>query len=84
MTTTKMTLSIEIEVEVGGEYYNGCDGTFYRSNGDPGDAPEPPEFDILSILWHEVNIAPMLFKEGNFDFQLLSSDCIDKLKSNKE
>lgn len=44
-------------------YYFGCDGTMYRSNGDPGDPPESPEYDLEivnntnkeTIAWFEIN-----------------------------
>lgn len=40
----------EIEVDVEARYTPGNPGTWYRSNGDPGDPPEPAECDILSII----------------------------------
>lgn len=39
----------DVEFEVEGSYTQGHPGTMYRSNGDPGDPPDPAEFAIESI-----------------------------------
>jgi len=36
-------------LEVTGNYYKGSPGHWYNKVGDPGDAPEPPEFSIDKI-----------------------------------
>ena len=36
-------------------YYSGSNGTMYARNGDPGDPPEDPEVEVLSILDSEGN-----------------------------
>lgn len=79
METVKIEINLTIEVEVKGKYYKGSDGTFYKSNGDVGDPPEPAEFEIREILWQGKDITEMLDKE-NFDFQSLELDCIEKIE----
>ncbi len=36
------------EVFITGEYYCGHPGCSYRRNGDPGDPPEPSDFEVKS------------------------------------
>ena len=38
-----------LNLEVIGDYSPGRAGTMYRSNGDPGDPPEPEDFEIEDI-----------------------------------
>jgi hypothetical protein len=78
MQTTKITLHLEIEVEVTGNYYKGTTGTLYASNGDPGEPPEAPEFDIRNVYWQGVDITALLEKE-KVDFGSIESDCLDNL-----
>jgi len=79
MTTTK-TIYLEIEVEIEGSYSAGRPGTFYRSNGDPGDPPEPAEFEIHSVKWQGVDISPMLDKE-NFDWFALEEEILEDIEN---
>lgn len=39
-------VSVEFILTVEGDYYPGHPGTMYQRNGDPGDPPEAPEYDI--------------------------------------
>lgn len=73
---TKITIPItlEIEVEVNCDYTPGHEGTFYRSNGDPGDPPEPPEFFIESVIWDGLDITKNLDKI-DFDWEYLTQQC---------
>jgi hypothetical protein len=80
MAKITMKIQLEIEVEVEGKYYKGSPGAKYRWNGDPGDAPEPPEFEISEVLWQGVDITEML-NEENFDFSSLESDCIEAINN---
>lgn len=82
-TTSKQTIYLEIEVDVEGNFSPGSPGTFYRSNGDPGDPPESAEFEIEKVIWQGVDIAPMLDKE-NFDFSSLEEDCIADIEDSNE
>jgi hypothetical protein len=82
-TTSKQTIYLEIEVDVEGHFSPGKPGTFYRSNGDPGDPPEPTEFQIEKVIWQGVDIAPMLDKD-NFDFSSLEEDCIADIEDSNE
>ena len=41
---------VEVDVEVRGVYYPGSPGTWYRRNGDPGDPPEPAEWELTSVI----------------------------------
>lgn len=51
MDTVCVTIpSYENELRVLGTYYPGSPGSMYKRNGDPGDPPEDPEFDIHHIF----------------------------------
>lgn len=77
MKLTK-TIYLEIEVEIEGNHSPGRPGTFYRSNGDPGDPPEPEEFEIQSVKWQGVDISSMLDKE-NFDWSSLEEEILEDI-----
>jgi hypothetical protein len=48
------------EVDVAARYYHGTLGSFYRSNGDPGDPPEPGEVEIMKVVLDGKNILSLL------------------------
>jgi hypothetical protein len=77
-TTLTKKIYLEIEVEVTGDYTKGSPGTFYRSNGDPGDPPEPEMFEIKNVIWNGLDITEQL-DEDNFDFSSLEDECIEEL-----
>lgn len=77
-TTITKKIYLEIEVEVTGDYTKGSPGTFYRSNGDPGDPPEPETFEIKSVIWNGLDITEQL-DEDNFDFSSLEEECIEEI-----
>jgi hypothetical protein len=79
MKVTKK-ISVEIEVEVDGNYTKGSPGSFYRSNGDPGDPPEPPVFEIYSVHFGEKDITKML-DDANFDWFQLEQEIIDDIEN---
>ena len=37
-------------LDVTAEYHSGSAGSAYNAHGDPGDAPEPPYVEILSVF----------------------------------
>ena len=78
MTKVMAKIYLEIEVEVEGGYQQGSSGSFYKANGDPGEPPEEPQFEIHSVLWQGIDITEMLDKE-NFDFGSLESDCLETI-----
>jgi hypothetical protein len=79
-TITKK-IYLEIEVEVTGQFVKGHSGSFYRSNGDPGDPPEPDTFEIESVSWNGIDITHQLDQDG-FDFSSLEEECIEEVKEN--
>lgn len=46
--------------QVTGYYTPGRAGTMYKRNGEPGDPPEPPEFELESIVVGGVDITEEL------------------------
>lgn len=78
-TTIKKKIYLEIEVEVTGEFHKGHPGSFYRSNGDPGDPPEPDCFEIQGVIWNGLDITSQL-DQDNFDFSTLEEECIEEVK----
>ena len=79
-TTLTKKIYLEIEVEVTGNFIKGHSGTFYRSNGDPGDPPEPDMFEIENIVWNGLDITKQLDEE-NFDFSSLEDECIEDVSN---
>lgn len=77
-TTLTKKIYLEIDVEVTGEYIKGHSGSFYRSNGDPGDPPEPDMFEIKSVVWNGLDITKQL-DQDDFDFVSLEEDCLDNV-----
>ena len=75
-------LSIKIDFT----FTPGRPGVWYKKNGDPGDAPESPEFDTLTVSHDEKdittkltetemeNLENKLFDEIDFDDQLFPED----------
>jgi hypothetical protein len=78
MTTIKKTIYIEIEVEVEGKYIKEQPGSFYRSNGDPGDPPEPAQFEIQSVKHGNKDITKHL-DDINFDWYALEEEILDEI-----
>lgn len=76
----RKTITIEIEVDIEGNYYKGTNGTYYRSNGDPGDPPEPPEYEIQSVIFNKQDITQLL-DEANFDWQQLEEEIIQDIEN---
>lgn len=72
-------LNLEVDVDIEGHYRPATLGSFYKSNGDPGDPPEPAEFKIKNVKWQGVDITEMLDKE-DFDFGFLEDKCIEKIE----
>jgi len=68
--------SIEITVAVSGKYHPEVGGSFYRSNGDPGDPPEPAEFEIHKVTFAGVDITEALDASG-FDWSSLEDAILD-------
>ena len=68
--------SIEITVAVSGKYHPEVGGSFYRSNGDPGDPPEPAEFEIHKVTFAGVDITEALDASG-FDWSSLEDTILD-------
>lgn len=51
----------DFELNVSGLYSPGRPGSFYKRNGDPGDPPEPAEFEIDTVTNAEgENIMPFI------------------------
>ena len=66
-------------MDVIGQYIKGHPGSFYRSNGDPGDPPEPDQFEITNVIWDGLDITENLSND-NFDFYSLEEDCLEDIK----
>ena len=77
-TSTTIEITIIATVEVDGVYYPEKQGTYYRSNGDPGDPPEAAEFCIDKISWQGMDITRALNNEG-YDFASLEDEIVNKL-----
>jgi len=75
-TTIRKKIYLEIEVDVTGQYIKGHPGSFYRSNGDPGDPPEPDQFEITNVVWNGLDITEQL-NDDNFDFYSLEEECLE-------
>jgi hypothetical protein len=78
-TTIRKKISLEIEVDVIGQYIKGHPGTYYRSNGDPGDPPEPDQFEITNVIWGGLDITDHL-SDDNFDFYELEEECLENIR----
>jgi len=79
MSITKK-ITIEVEVEIEGSFSPGSPGCWYRANGDPGDPPEPPSFEINSVKFKETDITKML-DDANFDWFQLEQEIIDDIQN---
>ena len=77
----KITIPLEIEVEVHGTYTPGTDDQWYDRNGDPGTPGEASDFDIEKVYWNGLDITPALNSEKGFDWGAVASDCIDKIEN---
>lgn len=75
----KITLTIEIEVDVIGTFSKGEPEQRYMANGDVGHDGSPDELEINKIIWHDTDIYPLLNKD-NFDFYELSLEMLTKIK----
>lgn len=73
-------ITLEIEVEIEGKFYEGSPGSFYRSNGDPGDPPEPSSFEINKVIWDGLDITKNL-DQIDFDFYSLEEECINDIEN---
>lgn len=78
MKITKKII-IEIEVEVEGNYSAGSPGSFYRANGDPGDPPEYPEFEIHTVTYNGKNITKIIDEIG-FDWFQLEKEILEDIE----
>jgi len=67
--------SIEITVAVSGKYHPEVGGSFYRSNGDPGDPPDIL-FEIHKVTFAGVDITEALDASG-FDWSSLEDAILD-------
>lgn len=79
--TATVKLYLELEVEVTGEYTPEKPGTFYRSNGDPGDPPEYAEFSIQKVECKGVDITKILSDD---DWSSLEESCIEDIEGISE
>jgi hypothetical protein len=75
MTTVKIKLSIEIEVEVLGNYVPASSGTYEQ----PG---ESSEFMIEKVLWQDKDISEMLNIE-NYDFAYIEEQCLEEIENER-
>jgi hypothetical protein len=75
MTTVKIKLSIEIEVEVLGNYVPASSGTYEQ----PG---ESSEFMIEKVLWQDKDISEMLNIE-NYDFADIEEQCLEEIENER-
>lgn len=78
-TKVKIKISLEVEVDVFGEYSKGYPGVMYYGNGDPGYEEEPASFTIFEVQWDGLDITEKLSDMG-FDFDSLESDCLEELE----
>jgi hypothetical protein len=73
-------VELELELEVEGNFYPKKYGTFYKSNGDPGDEPEAASFEIQKVKWGNIDITEKLDEKG-FDWNALEEKCIETLEN---
>jgi hypothetical protein len=74
---TTITLTVEVEGNYSPEFL----GTFYTSNGDPGDPPEPSEYEITSIKLLSGTDITKILDDNNFDWQVFEQDCIAEIEN---
>lgn len=55
-------------------------GGCHRSNGDPGDPPEPSSFEINKVFWDGLDITKNL-DQIDFDFYSLEEECINDIEN---
>jgi hypothetical protein len=67
-----------VQVDVRGSFTPAFAGSFYRSNGDPGDPPSDAEFEIKKVFIGSLDITAFL--PPDFDWNKLEADCIEKLE----
>jgi hypothetical protein len=75
MTTVKIKLSIEIEVEVLGNYVPASSGTYEQPR-------ESSEFMIEKVLWQDKDISEMLNIE-NYDFAYIEEQCLEEIENER-
>ncbi len=68
-----------VNVDVRGSFTPAFAGSFYRSNGDPGDPPSDAEFEIKKVFIGSLDITEFLPKD--FDWSELEAKCIEQLES---
>ena len=80
MSKIDFKLEITVDVVVTGEYTKGKDGVPYTRNGDPGDSPEPSEFEIARILLggHDITTA---LKVAGFDMDSFNQQCLEEIEN---
>ena len=76
----KVKINIEVEVEVEGKFFPEKYGSFYKSNGDPGEPPEQAQFEIHNVKWDSLDITEKLDKEG-FDWNSLEEEIIEIIEN---
>ena len=77
-TEIDLVTDIKVMVTVIGKHTEGKAGCWYRSNVDPGDPPEDPEFEVEKVLFMGVDITKQL-EENNFDWYALEMQCLEEL-----
>jgi hypothetical protein len=75
MRKQTVKISIEIEVDVEGNYSP-------PSNGSWEQPPEYAEFEINKVLWQGIDIADMLEKE-NYDFTEIEEQCLEQIENER-
>ena len=75
MRKATVKISIEIEVDVEGNYSPPSSGTWEQP-------PEYAEFEINKVLWQGIDIADMLDKE-NYDFTEIEEQCLEQIENER-
>lgn len=75
MTTKTIKISIEIEVEVSGNYHPASNGSYEQP-------PESSEFEIQTVWWQQMDITDMLDAE-NFDFSQMEEQCLEQIENER-
>ncbi len=68
MRKTALFLNYTVDLGIAGErecaftvnYYPGHPGSWYKRNGDPGDPPEPDDFEVIGAVCDGINIADLV------------------------
>jgi hypothetical protein len=73
--------TIEVEVEITGNFTSSTSDVSYLRNGDPGYPGEPASFEIETIMLGGKSDITKQLKEDGFDFESIECECIEDCES---